>query len=187
MTVYHSFRNHRELAETHGVRAFILGPVPTPQALTTADMEWNAQQERFMFFLNEDVDRALQVHNAASEREADAATDTSYRENKIRVCEGPPGSGKTTCTHSVIARAVELGGRVLFALPTAQLASRMRERYGRSMDIDTCHAALGFEDEPHNVAHALAPYALLVVDEISQLTDQQFDHLVQLRKFVDKV
>ncbi|MCP4239092.1 MAG: hypothetical protein GY772_00860, partial [bacterium] len=46
---------------------------------------------------------------------------------------------------------------------------------------------LGFEDEPHNVAHALAPYALLVVDEISQLTDQQFDHLVQLRKFVDKV
>ena len=40
---------------------------------------------------------------------------------------GPPGCGKTFVTKRCISYALEQGGSVLLALPTGQMASRMRE------------------------------------------------------------
>ena len=61
-------------------------------------------------------------------------------------------------------------GRVLMALPTAQLASRMRQRFADKIDIDTCAASFGLmEDVSAAGMPVLSIYTLIVIDEISQL------------------
>ena len=57
---------------------------------------------------------------------------------------GPPGIGKTAATFFVINEVLDRGGWVLFAVYTAQLASRMRERFSEHpmksrIRIDTCY------------------------------------------------
>ena len=65
---------------------------------------------------------------------------------------------------------------MLFGLPTAQLASRMKERFKgvSNIDVDTCAAAFGFLDQKTLVSYALAPYTLAAVDETPQLSAEQF-------------
>ena len=53
---------------------------------------------------------------------------------------GPPGTGKTTVLNNCVDRVLESGGRALYALPTAQLAARVRARHPTA-DVDTCAAA----------------------------------------------
>ena len=156
-----------------------------PGALPPAS-DFNERQRRYMDRVNEMVDTALAAQGAESERDADAARDKARAENRVCICLGPPGTGKTTATHAYVERALELGGRVLFALPTAQLASRMRERYGDRVEIDTCAAAFAFM-EPENDLPLLGCYALIVVDELSQLQQWQFDRIVKLWCAADRV
>ena len=130
------------------------------------------------------MDRALKIENARSELERDRLR-AAARESKAAVCLGPPGTGKTTLAFSCIERALAEDGRVLLALPTAQLASRMRARYGDRVDIDTCHAAFAFGEDVNNLP-TLAHYALVVVDEISQLDDRQYERIVQLWNAADR-
>ena len=146
---------------------------------------WNAQQRLFKEKVDALVDQALALDAAEDEDAADEILEDLHENSKICVCTGPPGSGKSTVAHACIERALELGGRVLFALPKAQLASRMRERYGDRIDIDTCHAAFAFNEEVNNLP-TLAHYTLVVVDEISQLTDGQFERIVQLWNAADR-
>ena len=63
----------------------------------------------------------------------------------------------------------------------------MRQKYGRSIDIDTFHAATGYGEDFVHVAMAFAPYTLVVVDEMSQLDEAQFRHLNALWDAVDHV
>ena len=100
---------------------------------------------------------------------------------------GPPGTGKTTFLELCIQRCLDRGGKVLFCAPTAQLASRMREKWGKRIDIDTCHAALGLGQPPSEVMYCLAAYDLVCIDEISQLSREYFEHIIQLWEYVERV
>ncbi|MCR9258076.1 MAG: AAA family ATPase, partial [Alphaproteobacteria bacterium] len=133
------------------------------------------------------MDRALAVENASTKAAADALR-AEARTAKAAVALGPPGSGKTTAIFASIERALDLGGRVLFALPTAQLASRMRQRFGDRLDIDTCHAAFGLH-EPVELGEAgiLGLYTLIVVDELSQLKRNNFEKILRLWARADRV
>ena len=42
---------------------------------------------------------------------------------------GPPGTGKTTVVDKCVRKCLREGGRVLYALPTAQQASRVRAKH----------------------------------------------------------
>ena len=57
---------------------------------------------------------------------------------------------------------------------------------GGSVAIDTCHAALGLDEDPINAAYALWPYTMVVIDEISLLNDKQFEHVDKLHKYIDR-
>ena len=147
--------------------------------------KWNTEQKHFKAKVDGLIDVTLRLQCAVSEMDADDLRERLWHENKICVCTGPPGSGKSTVAHACVERTLELEGRVLFALPKAQLASRMRERYGNSVDIDTCHAAFAFHEAVNNLP-TLAHYALVVVDEISQLDAWQYERIVELWNAADR-
>ena len=96
----------------------------------------------------------------------------------LTLFQGPPGTGKTTVADRCIARAKARGARILFALPTGQLASRARSKHG-DIDVDTCHSAFGFHRPFNEVSAVLCAFDLVVVDEISQLTQEQFERLAE--------
>ncbi|CAE7028453.1 unnamed protein product, partial [Symbiodinium sp. CCMP2456] len=132
------------------------------------------------------VDRALTIEEAEDEGEADRLRQEA-RSSKASVCLGPPGTGKTTVIFSCIDRALAKGGKVLMALPTAQLSSRMKARYGHKVDIDTCHAAFGLhESAEHGEASLLSMYSLIVVDELSQLDMVNFEKILKLWAAADR-
>ena len=116
---------------------------------------------------------------SVDEAAAEEAAARARAEAKALACLGPPGTGKTTVCHEKIEELLAANGKVLFALPTAQLA---KERYGRreGLTIDTRHAAFGFNENLAGYLPILAVYDLVVVDEVSQLSAQQGDHILKL-------
>jgi hypothetical protein len=88
----------------------------------------------------------------------------------------------------MIEDALKKGGDVLFALPTAQLASRMRARWGSRITSDTCAAAFGFMEKSNPSGFSnLNIYSLVIVDEISQLEGWQSDFIVKLWRMTERV
>ena len=115
----------------------------------------------------------------------DEAREQSYYGNKIRVLEGPPGTGKTTTAVAAVQRALDRGLRVLWSTYTAQLASRARQRLGDAVETDTCHAAFCLDLDLTECALNLACYGLVVVDEFSQLRAADLELMDKLYKAVD--
>ena len=150
--------------------------------------DWTAMQVEYMNVLGKAIDRAIAVQCGEDEEAADEARRDADEHGKIVACFGAPGTGKTTATFKMIQHTLDKGGDVLMALPTAQLASRMRERWGTRITIDTCAAAFGFmeKNNPSNLSN-LSIYSLVVVDEISQLEGWQADLIVKLWKMTEKV
>eukprot|EP00969_Alexandrium_andersonii_P216359 9556400-Alexandrium_andersonii.AAC.1 len=116
-------------------------------------VQYNDKQLLFEARINERVDRALTANHGDDHEEADDAREDAWKRNRPLICLGKPGTGKTTVVKACIRRAQAEGGRVLFALPTAQLASRMRIALSDVPDLEiaTCHAAFKL-DQPINEA-----------------------------------
>ncbi|CAJ1393690.1 unnamed protein product, partial [Effrenium voratum] len=148
----------------------------------------NSQQRQFKRLLDAAVARSLDGRSA-DEAAAEEAAARARAEAKALACMGPPGTGKTTVCHEKIEELLATNSKVLFALPTAQLASRMKERYGRreGLAIDTCHAAIGFNENLAGYLPILVAYDLIVVDEVSQLSAQQGDHILKLWDAADRL
>ena len=187
--MYHQFRGYEEDARLYGVRALFLAAPPSEadQIQTEEHSSWNAQQKRWLDFVEEDLVRAHAVHCSAAETDIDAAREATWFENKVRALEGPPGTGKTTVAKQAVELALSMDLKVLWTTYTAQQASRMREVFGKRVDVNTCHAALGFDEDITSVGQALAPYGLVIVDEFQQLQAHHMEHINQLRSLTDRV
>ncbi|CAK0799172.1 unnamed protein product [Prorocentrum cordatum] len=168
-------------AEEHELLSAADGGDPQ-QARAAAPVEFNAQQKKVEKFVNRAVDRAVVANHSENAREADAAGDEAWQENKPIIVLGKPGTGKTTVVKECIRRASSKGANILFALPTAQLASRMREAL-RGVDnvcVDTCHAAFRFGQPTSETLALMTSYDMVVVDEISLLDLPHFQSLMKM-------
>ena len=162
---------------------------PRHAAADAESVAFNNEQLRFEDAVNERADWALAANHSTNWQESDEARETAWDRNTPVVALGKAGTGKTTVVKACIARACSHGARVLFALPTAQLASRMRQglREFADVEIATCHAAFKLDQPVTESLPLMTLYDLVVVDEVSLLDCPQFERLIKLWSVAEKV
>ena len=148
----------------------------------------NPQQRQFVHLLNAHMEMSTNVANLRTTETRETHT-AHLRSSRVVICMGPPGTGKTTAARLSIQVALDLGGQVLLALPTAQLASNLRSYYVGEprVVIETCAAAFGLMEDPCESLPHISLFALIMVDEFSQLSQIQFERIVKLWASVDKL
>lgn len=113
------------------------------------------------------IGKQMKIAMAASQAADDAALEACAEEaiaNKILFASGPPGTGKTHVVHEQVRRWKRQGARILFALPTGQLASEMRSLHP-DVDVDTSHSAFLPHRPPQEAMAILTQYDFVIVDE----------------------
>ena len=146
-------------------------------------LQLNRQQQLLRDSVLGDAERRA----AEDVEELDDLREAALKNSRPIAGLGPPGTGKTTVLNNCVDRVLESGGRVLYALPTAQLAARVRARHPTA-DVDTCAAAFWlWKERADERLDALAQYDLVVVDEVLQLDAEQFERILQMRAAADKI
>jgi exodeoxyribonuclease V alpha subunit len=100
---------------------------------------------------------------------------------RVTVLTGGPGTGKTTCTRSILRLAEAAGARVVLASPTGRAAKRLGEATGRP--AKTLHRLLEFKPAEgfafqRNEENPLEA-DLVIVDEASMLDLLLTNHLLK--------
>ena len=132
------------------------------------------------------VDRAMAASQAEDEEQIEGIQREASEENKMLFASGPPGTGKTFVVHQQIRHWQDQGARILFVLPTGQLASDMRQKHP-NIDVDTYHGGLWFHKDVSEALGIMTQYDLIILDEISMLTDAQFEKIVAMWSAADKI
>ncbi|CAE7473081.1 Pif1 [Symbiodinium pilosum] len=125
------------------------------------------------------LDAAKAAREAPNEAAWEHIVDEAAANSRPQAVIGPPGTGKTTVIDKCVRRCLRQGGRVLFALPTAQQASRVRTKHPEA-DVDTCAGAFFLYKDSVEVMDCLTQYDMIAVDEVSQLSQKDFDRIVQM-------
>ena len=86
--------------------------------------------------------------------------------NKILFASGPPGTGKTHVIHEQIVRWKQQGARILFTVPTGQLASEQKAIHP-DIHVDTYHGAFLLHRTLQEAMAILTQYELVILDEAS--------------------
>ncbi|CAK0887026.1 unnamed protein product [Prorocentrum cordatum] len=143
---------------------------------------FNAQQKKVEKAVNKAVDRAAIYNHSDSASAVERAGDDAWQNNTPTIVLGKPGTGKTTVVKECTRRACEKGAQVLFALPKAQLASRMKVslRGIQNVCVDTCHAAFKFGQPESEALHLMSSYDMAVVDEVSLLDMPHSEKLMKM-------
>ena len=136
------------------------------------------------------VTAALNAQHAVQGEDLDAAREAVRQiGHRPIVCSGRPGTGKSTVLHANIREALAGGASVLVALPTARLATRMSEKLGRheALMVDTFTAAFQLHKPEQETLFVMCGYDLVVVDEFSQLSQEDFERLLRLWHGADQI
>ena len=134
------------------------------------------------------VDLAIAIETCRSEEEAEELRLEREEKAKPIAALGPPGTGKSFILKRCIRKTLQRGGKVLLAVPTGQLQSRLREELkGLSLDVDTCHGAFLLHRPEQESLPLMTGYALVVVDEFPQLSRDDFDRVLRIWMAAGKV
>ena len=182
------------MAETHLIDKYLSGELikgvepravaaeddPSRENMDTVDLEGRQQilETNLKVFIDQSC--AIELEGA----------DPDKRERRpLAVAAlGPPGCGKTFVAKRMIRYALRKGGKVLMALPTGQLASRMRQEFGDEIDIDTCHGAfLLHRPEQEALPCLQTGHVLVVVDEFPQLSKVHFERIMRAWEAAGKI
>lgn len=98
------------------------------------------------------------------------------------ICSGRPGTGKTTVLHRNVHDTLAAGGQVLVTIPTARQSTRMGAKLGQQegLVVETAAAAFQFHKAEQEALYAIYGYDLVVVDEFSQLSQDNFERIVRM-------
>ena len=149
-------------------------------------IELNPGQRRLEKTLCKNLERAKRGRCAENEQQWEHVVEDAHANGRPLFVTGPPGTGKSFVVDKCVRKCLREGGRVLYALPTAQQASRVRAKHPEA-DVDTCSGAFFLYKNAIEVMDCLQQYDLVAVDEISQLAQEDFERIIQMWEAADKV
>ncbi|CAE7405633.1 pif1, partial [Symbiodinium pilosum] len=135
---------------------------------------FNREQRRVQDRVYGAVDRALSLQAAADGRRMRTARSSPAREGWHGQNHCGPG-----LRHSNIGTWQQR--------PTNRHASRMRAKLPADVAVNTYHAAFGLDEKIGSIAVTLAQYSLIVIDEVSHLQLEHFEHVCRLWNQADNV
>ena len=149
-------------------------------------IEFNRGQKQFLKSVDGLLARAKRGRLAENDEEWEEVVEEAHVHSTPVFVTAPPGTGKTTVIDKCVRKCLRDGGKVLYALPTAQQASRVRAKHPQA-DVDTCSGAFFLYRDALEVMDCLSGYDLVAVDEISQLSQADFERIIQMWETVDKL
>ena len=129
------------------------------------------------------VDLAMQGTASAEEETWERLrAEASRKGHRPIVCSGRPGTGKTTVLHRNVHDTLAAGGSVLVTIPTARQSTRMAAKLGSHelLVVETSAAAFQFHKPEQEVMYAMHGFALVIVDEFSQLSQDQYERILRM-------
>ena len=99
---------------------------------------------------------------------------------------GPAGSGKSTAVCAAVEKVAFSGGRVLLTAPTGRLAATLREKFP-NLEVDTMHGAFLLWKPVQETFEVMFPYDMIVVEEIGQVSRQNFERILQQWEAADRL
>ena len=122
-------------------------------------MELNREQKHLEKGARKQLERAKKGRLCNNQTEWEAVVEDAHGNAKPLFVTGPQGTGKSTVVDKCVRKCLRDGGRVLYALPTAQQASRVRS----GADVDMCSGAFFLYKEAVEVMDCLTPYDMVAV------------------------
>lgn len=113
--------------------------------------------------MSSQMDTAMAACQAQDDEQLEECV-AKAEEHRILFASGPPGTGKTHVIHEQVRKWKTKGARILFALPSGQLASEVRSIHP-DVDVDTSHGAFLFHKSLQEAMAILTQYALVIIDE----------------------
>ena len=184
-TILNKVRAHR-----HIVKCYLDGTIPVEEeAESSVDSAASAvnkdgkvekhkltsSQKRLAKNISEHMATALAACEAQNDEELEECVEAALP-HKILFASGPPGTGKTHVVHEQIRKWKHKGARILFALPTGQLASEVRSVHP-DIDVDTSHGAFLLHRPLQEAMAILTQYELVIIDEAGLFSRFAFSHI----------
>ena len=177
-------------AHTYHVKRYLSGELKVDDVVSSDDnnagegefpkMKFSRRQQ----YLGQQIDKQMELVIKATEAENDeeyeaATSDEVTRNMRPLAPMGPPGTEKTAVIIHKLRKWKRKGARILATAPTANLASRMRALLP-DVEVDTCAGGFLFHRELSEALPIMTQYDLIVVDEISMLSESNFDRIMAL-------
>ena len=184
-------------AHKHTVGRYLSGElskdvdVPTDDEQGDQNPEGIVHRTKAQSMLQLQIDKAIAHAVAVRDAEGDEQEQLAQRswdKAKIIAAIGAPGTGKTAIVHKCVSkwRKSKHHARILFALPTGQLAARMRTRHP-DVDVDTCHGGLLLYKSEAESLPIMTQYDAVFIDELSMITEEHFGRIVGMWKGAGKI
>ena len=186
-------------ARTEMVDAYLSGDLtktehPDPALYGTAStsigsINLAAEQQTIIQTITTRVKKAMQAKWPDDADDLEAwntwlARRTPFQTN-VSVVLGPAGSGKSTAVETALRQAVQHGAHVGVACPTGMLATQYKTRHP-DLDIDTVHGMFAFHKPEVQTLEMMKIYDMVVIDEVGQLSTEQFERLLRLWDAADR-
>ena len=187
-------------AQRHIVERYLSGEIPATEILPSEEegeyaedgaagrnkaIKLTHSQKRLSKAMNKQLENAMQAAEAEDEEALEACVQEAEG-HKMLFASGPPGTGKTFVIHEAIKKWSAKGARVLFGVPTGQLAAEIRAIHP-NIDVDTNHGAFLLHRDLQEAASILTQYDFVVIDEVSMLTAEHFEHILALWKYAEQL
>ena len=172
-TILNKARAHRHIVQRYldgeiPVEEVADGSVDSAASAVRADgkvekHKLTESQKRLAKAMSEQMRTSLAACKAQTDEELEDCVAKAVS-NKILFASGPPGTGKTHVVHEQICQWKRKGARILFTLPTGQLASEVRSVHP-DIDVDTSHGAFLLLRPLQEAMAILTQYELVIIDE----------------------